>query len=54
MVGPTNNVSLSETPVEDFAEASNTALTLVVVLDSLRTTCNGQVEDIFREFVHVS
>ena len=34
MVGPANNISFRETPVEDLAEASNTALIFVVVLDS--------------------
>ena len=29
-VGPTSKESLRETPVEDFAEASNTTLSLVV------------------------
>ena len=42
MVGPTNNVSLRETPVEDLAEASNTALIFVVVLDSFLTACMGR------------
>lgn len=36
-VGPTRKVSLRETPQEDFAGASMTALTFVVELDSLRT-----------------
>ena len=34
MVGPTNNISFRETPLEDLADASNTALIFVVVLDS--------------------
>lgn len=42
MVGPTNNVSLSDTPVEDFAEAPKTALIFVVVLESLYTACIGR------------
>ena len=42
MVGPTSSWSLSETPVEDFVDASKTALTLVVVLDSLTTACMGK------------
>ena len=33
-VGPTRNVSLNEIPDDDFAEASKTALTLVVELVS--------------------
>ena len=37
-VGPTSSKSLRETPVEERAEASKTARTLVVVLDSLKTT----------------
>lgn len=42
MVGPTSKVSFNETPEEDFAEASNTGLILVVVLESLYTMCIGK------------
>ena len=38
-VGPTNSRSLRQTPVDDFAQVSNTALILVVVLDSFMTAC---------------
>ena len=34
-MGPTGRVSFKDTPVEDLPEALNTALTLVVVLESL-------------------
>ena len=33
---------INDTPEEDFAEASNTALIFVVALDSLRTACIGK------------
>ena len=36
------SVSLSDTPVEDLADASNTARILVVVLLSLYTACIGK------------
>ena len=35
-VGPTRSVSLRDTPVENLAEALNTAQTFVVVLDAFR------------------
>ena len=35
----TNKMSLRETPVEHLADASNTAMTFAVVLDSFLTTC---------------
>lgn len=41
-MGPTIRVSFSEIPEEDLAEASKTALTLVVLLDSFLTTCIGR------------
>ena len=41
-VGPTRSWSFNETPDEDFIEASKTALTFVVVLDSLTTACMGR------------
>ena len=41
MVGLTRRVSLRETPVEDLADASKTALIFVVVLDSLYAACIG-------------
>ncbi len=41
-VDPTSRVSLRETPELDFAEASNTALILVVVLCSFLTVCIGR------------
>ena len=41
-VRPTSKMSLSEVPVEVLGEASKTAQILVVVLDSLRTTCMGK------------
>ena len=34
-MGPTCKVSFKDMPVDDFAEASNTTLNFVVVLDSL-------------------
>ena len=40
-VGPTSSESLRETPVEDLTEASNTTLSVVVVLSSFRTACMG-------------
>ena len=42
MVGPTSNVSFNDIPVDDLADASNTALIFVVVLDSFRTACMGR------------
>ena len=42
MVGLTNNVLFRGTPVEDLAEASNTSLIFVVVLDSFLTACMGR------------
>ena len=42
LVGPTMRVELSEIPVEEIADASNTARMLVVVLDSLCTTWIGR------------
>ena len=42
MVGPTNNVPFRETPVEDLAEALNTVLIFVVVVDSFLTACMGR------------
>ena len=33
-VGPTSSVSFSDTPEDDLADASKTALSLVVVLES--------------------
>ena len=45
-VGPTSKVSFSETPVDDLADASNTARNFVVELDSLRTIImHGKVEN---------
>ena len=41
-MGPIKNVSLSEIPFDDLADASKTTLTLVVVLCSLRTACLGR------------
>lgn len=41
MVGPTYKMSLSETLVEVLAEASKTALILVVVLDSFCLLASG-------------
>ena len=41
MVGPTIRISFKDTPVLDFAEASEMILVLVVVLDSLSTACIG-------------
>ena len=34
--------TFSETPVDDLADASNTAQILIVVLDSFRTACIGR------------
>lgn len=42
MVGPTNKVSLRENPNEDLADALNTALTFVIVLNSFNTMCTGK------------
>ena len=42
MVGPTRRMLFSETPLVDLVEASNTTLTLVVVLCSFRTACIGK------------
>ena len=42
MVGPTSRVSFSETPDDDFADASKTALTFVVELELLYTTYIGK------------
>ena len=41
-MGPTNKVSLRDTADDDLADASNTALIFVVVLESLRTACMGR------------
>ena len=41
-MGPIRIVSLSDTPVDDFAEVLNTALTFVVVLVALYTACIGK------------
>ena len=41
-VGPTSSVSFREILDADFAEASNTAQILVVVLDSFLTVCIGR------------
>ena len=41
-VGPTSRVSFDETPVQDLADASNTAWILVVVLGSFCTGCIGR------------
>ena len=41
-VGPTSKVSLSEIFVDNFAEASKTALTFVVELEALYTACIGR------------
>ena len=41
-VGPTKSWSLRGIPVDDFTEASKTALILVVVLDSFMTACIGK------------
>ncbi len=41
-VGPTRRVSLRETPENYFAEASNTAVILVVVLCSFLTAWMGK------------
>ena len=48
MVGPTSNISFNDIPVDDLADASNTALILVVVFDSFWTACIGD-ERYFRE-----
>ena len=42
MVGPTSNVSFREIPDVDFADASKTALSFVVELDSFQTACIGR------------
>ena len=42
MIGPTNNISFRETPIEDLAEAPNTGLIFVVVFDSFFTACMGR------------
>ena len=42
IVGPTNKQSFRETPVLDLAEASKTALNLVVVLVVLDAACTGR------------
>ena len=41
-VGPTRSLSLRDMPDEECADASNTARTLVVVLDILYTACMGK------------
>ena len=41
-MGPTRNMSFNATPEDGLAEALNTALTFVVKLASLRTTCIGR------------
>lgn len=43
--------SLNEVPLDVFAEASKTALTLVVVLDSLYT--NGHLVDVLRALLQI-
>ena len=48
IVGPTSNISFIDIPVDDLADASNTALILVVVLDSFWTVCIGD-ERYFQE-----
>ena len=40
-MGPTRRVSFRDAPVDNFAEASNTAMTRVVVLVALYTACIG-------------
>ena len=42
VVGPTRSVLLRETPVEDLADASKTALIFVVVLDAFYMACMGR------------
>ena len=42
MLGPTRSVTFSETPVVDLAEASNTTLSIVMVLCSFLTACIGR------------
>ena len=42
MVGPTNKVSLRDTPDEDLADASNNALIFVVLLQALHMACMGR------------
>ena len=41
-VGLTSRMSFNDTPDADSAEASKTALILVVVLELLYTTCTGK------------
>ena len=41
MVGPTSRMSFRETLEEDFADALNTARSLVVVLDSFLTPASA-------------
>ena len=41
-VGPTRSVSFSDIPDDDLADASKTALILVVELDSFLTACIGR------------
>ena len=48
--GTTSNISFIDILVDDLADASNTALILVVVLDSFWTACIGD-EDIFGRLV---
>lgn len=43
VVGPGAKMSLSDFPVVDLAESSNTTRTLVVVLDSLTTAWCGRL-----------
>jgi hypothetical protein len=44
MVGPTNSESFRDTAVDVFAEASKTAQTFVVELDSLEVLINDDLE----------
>ena len=41
-MGPTSRMSFNDIPDDDFAEASNTARILVVVLDCLYMVCMGK------------
>ena len=43
-MGPTSRVSFREIPVDVLADASNTARTLVVVLDGFFTACMGKLK----------
>ena len=40
-MGPTGKVSFKDMPVDDFAEASNTTLSFVIVIEYFITECIG-------------